>query len=242
MPCRAYSAQSIPLTLNKYLYGNSDPVNHIDPGGDFTTLADVSIGINFQTNLRVQSAGVSVGTAVTVKTKVMLALATSVTVASNISVIFAVDTAVKENIRRCMEDSRVKGRSNCGPVLPMLIIGNDNDQIQDHISDAQANLFKPKVVTRRYKSHDRSWLRHHIGPNRSCSGMTGTDCDEYPMAIHVEGGEQNIPSLRSVSASQNRSVGALARWLHTKCKVSVNEKYIVVPMSGMPASGYICKR
>ena len=28
-------SQSIPLTLNKYLYGNADPVNHMDPGGDF---------------------------------------------------------------------------------------------------------------------------------------------------------------------------------------------------------------
>ena len=32
-------SQSIPLTLNKYLYGNADPVNHVDPSGNIFTIA-----------------------------------------------------------------------------------------------------------------------------------------------------------------------------------------------------------
>ena len=38
-------SQRIPLSLNKYLYGNADPVNHIDPSGNMG-LANVGISIN----------------------------------------------------------------------------------------------------------------------------------------------------------------------------------------------------
>ena len=38
-------SQSIPLTLNKYLYGNADPVNHMDPGGNiFISITMPSFG------------------------------------------------------------------------------------------------------------------------------------------------------------------------------------------------------
>ncbi len=38
-------SQSIPLTLNKYLYGNADPVNHVDPSGNiFISIAMPSFG------------------------------------------------------------------------------------------------------------------------------------------------------------------------------------------------------
>ena len=38
-------SQSIPLTLNKYLYGNADPVNHVDPGGNiFISITMPSFG------------------------------------------------------------------------------------------------------------------------------------------------------------------------------------------------------
>jgi hypothetical protein len=43
-------SQRIPLTLNKYLYGNADPVNHIDPSGNFT-MGGMMSGINTGLNL-----------------------------------------------------------------------------------------------------------------------------------------------------------------------------------------------
>ena len=40
-------SQRIPLSLNKYLYGNADPVNTIDPSGNFG-LAGIGAGLNIQ--------------------------------------------------------------------------------------------------------------------------------------------------------------------------------------------------
>ena len=237
-------SRTIPLTLNKYLYGNADPVNHIDPSGNFVGggLGSVGIGLNVQTSLRVQAINASAGLTTTVKTRVILAMAVSYAGANSVGLPFAVDAAVKENIKRCIRDSNEKGRSDCDPVLPMLVVGDNNNEVQDHIAYAQGELLKPRAVTRRFESHKRYWLERHKGPGKMCTGAPGTDCDEYPMATHVEGGELNSPSLRSVNFSQNRSVGSFARHLHEKCRVAVGEKYMVVPMKGIPISGYICKK
>ena len=61
-------SQRIPLTLNKYLYGNADPANHIDPSGNFFTLAGTMTAVGRQmslvrfafTNVGRQAGGVAI--------------------------------------------------------------------------------------------------------------------------------------------------------------------------------------
>ena len=62
------------------------------------------------------------------------------------------------------------------------------------------------------------------------------------MAVHVEGGPNGMTSLRSVSASQNRSVGGMVARFHERCEVNIGDKYKFVAVSGVPLSGGICKK
>ena len=47
-------SRTIPLTLNKYLYGNADPVNHVDPSGNFS-LGGVMSGIGNMAGLAMRA-------------------------------------------------------------------------------------------------------------------------------------------------------------------------------------------
>ena len=57
-------SQRIPLSLNKYIYGGADPVNHIDPSGNFFGFVDISIGTslsNIRSGLSAQGARTFLG-------------------------------------------------------------------------------------------------------------------------------------------------------------------------------------
>ena len=58
-------SQSIPLTLNKYLYGNADPVNHVDPSGNFSLVMSMpSFNLNMALPTAAYATSILVGGAV----------------------------------------------------------------------------------------------------------------------------------------------------------------------------------
>ncbi len=79
----------------------------------------------------------------------------------------------------------------------------------------------------------------------ACNGGSGTQCDEYPFASTLEGGQFNSVSLRSVNGSQNAGAGAQLGWFYTKCNIPKNDpskKYKVISMRGLPQTGFVCAR
>ena len=224
----------IPLTLNKYLYANADPVNFRDPSGYFLA-PTASIGSLATMSIPRVVIGVGArGILQSVKTRLILYIA-----AATYGTYVLVDANAEKGLLDCMDDSKTGGRG-CNSEFSALIVGDDNNQVRDHISDALLSGY-PGIVRRRHESHPRDWIDQYRGPGGVCPNPS-EDCDEYPMAIHVEGGEFNSPSLRSVNLSQNRSVGGKTGWLHKKCNIPVWGAYEVVPIRGVSRTGYICGR
>ena len=229
-------SQRIPLTLNKYLYGNADPVNTIDPSGNFLMGQAMSTNLlnmaSVQSAFAMTSGGVSLTKAVATTVQISVAIMTISTV--------AVTVATKEAIEECMAKAR-QGKK-CNSRTSVFILGDDVSEVRGHVSDA-LEMGYPRSVTRASSSHPRGWLEPKKQKGQICDSKgRPNDCDEYPMAAMTQGGEMNAPSLRSLNSSQNRSAGAQLRWFHSKCKIQPStDNYRVVAMSGV-STGYICGR
>ena len=189
---------------------------------------------------RGQEAGAKAGIAVKIKMKLFLALARYGDIAS---ALIKSDAAVKSEVDRCLKMSMTNGRKSCKTnTIPILFVGDGNNEVRDHIHLAQTKRGKPRIVTKNDRTHSRRWLEKHKGPGKACPNVSkgSVECDEYPMASNVEGGEGKA-SLMSVSASQNHSVGGFVGALHKHC-VPVYGKYIVQPIFGVYETGYFCNR
>ncbi len=217
---------SDPVTLHKYLYGNGDPANMIDRSGYFS-IGEAG-GINLILGISLTSATPSLAP--------FAIRAVLGTVIGSAGVYLASNHSAKLMIQQCLEDSKAGG-NKCRPDFSIFVVGDSHDELRDHVADAQ-DSGSPSLVTRGAAFHSRGWITKLRNAGVVCTGEG--QCDEYPMAIHEEGGEYGITSLRSVNAFQNQSIGGMVPRFHERCKVNVGEKYKFVPVRGVPISGGIC--
>lgn len=222
-----------PASLHKYLYAQASPAHYTDPSGFFAYTGGLSIAPPIMTTVAVPSL---------VTTGLVARVALMATVGVTGTAVVA-DVVVRTKIQECIASSNA-GQNKCRPQFAIFLIGDDNAEVRDHVGDALMDG-RPSMLSRRSPPWSRSWLRAHKVPGGACPGGSSTDCDEYPWAASMEGGPFNNVSLRSLNASQNRSVGGHLGAFYNRCAIPANtpsRKYKVVPMKGLPMTGYVCSR
>ena len=244
---------SDPITLHKYLYANSDPVNHTDPSGQMS-LGSMMTGVNMQVSLSMTTTVVARG--IFSRTFVGAALRYGL-------------SAIRKEVKTCLKEALINSRrGKCKIEVPIVISANDFPTQVAHIKDAQegnGNNFSsqrlPAVL--RYQEgyiNRKTWPQQRItgGKSTSPNGLYGClpsdsdatiklyaddlDCDEYPFNASMESGFKNYKqgrvSGRFIPFYDNRGFGGLLGSLH---KMKTGNYYIVAPLDFAPKSMIINK-
>jgi hypothetical protein len=232
-------SQRIPLTLNKYLYGNADPVNHIDPSGNFG-LGSVGSALSRMANM----AAISYA-----RTMVFDML-------SNALLSPIVDAAVKIFMSDGKTPRVVYGNAEISQLLtglavqcrvtskclfrkiPVMVNGWASPETTRHIWDSlQGNGGTVDDVPYPLsfillKGPSRSDVKPSVrnGSIRCENRPLGYDCDEYPYASTYNGGnlmyELGGVSLRGVPGSDNKAQGSKLKNFYSKNGITTGRPFI----------------
>ncbi len=212
-----------PLSLNKFVYAGSDPINLIDPSGYL--------------------AGAEQMTAAQISATLTLAVA---------AMLINSDTELPSLVALHEAESQIRANAGVNARrgsrgMPVIFYGSDVIQVTDHIDAAQAEKGITPILTKLSGRQESSWARSQ----EECFGRTwlgsGLECDEYPFAVAAEGGRKHYPegvSLRPLNQMQNSRAGQKLRWFFNRCGVSAGDKRrerfgVIAAADGMPTS-YAC--
>jgi len=230
---------SDPVTLHKYLYANADPVNNIDPSGNFS-ITGFSQAQQIQAQLQVSATANLAGIGISLITFRQLSdLDLKPERASNR---ISLDVA-KIKVRMCQKS----GETNCNAGIPVLVLGADNPKNTKHVFDAQFELGLTPILNRKIK-------RDSFKPSQQpeCIGKTslgsGFQCDEYPFGSTLQGGSLNYKagrvSLRPIPSSDNQSAGRKLLQFYNTCNVNagdpIRSTFGVIPVPASPTTKFIC--
>lgn len=219
-----------PITQNKYLYANADPINNIDPSGEMS-LGELGSGLNVQAALT---------TLRTVSLRGVIKRVISETLLS--------PAAAKKYVRECL----TKGLQKCQLNIAVLLVGSDNPDAAEHILDSQlgrgSNLIPHIPLYNFLPRPKKAWYTKYLQCNpvnkaKAAIKYAGrpVDCDEFPFYRSRQGGPENYPartSLRFIPRNQNQSVGgAFGALAIGKRK---DDKFLVLPLPDVsPITTYL---
>lgn len=215
-------AHKVPLTLNRYLYSNADPINKIDPSGYMV--------LDLLANTQIRQLP-----AYTIPRSMVMKIMEAT--------YFAVATYSSMELLKKVIDECYKSKGKKCRIPNLLVIGKNYAEAQKHIDDAQngygSNRFPiSRVVTYKHvSSGEASKARTYWRKKTSeCMYNRGglRDCDEYPFITTYEGGieryEAGQVSLRPINPSDNQGAGRLwGRMVRRGKRLPQGTKVVVAP-------------
>ncbi len=222
-----------PVTLNKYLYANADPINFTDPSGNFAGISAANAIIN-SLALAIVFANTPIGG------NLIQDLGLSTERERTLK-----DVALgKFEARTCATSNA----SRCKASIPLIIFGADVKEATLHIFDAQQFGIGSPILSKRKGNHSRSFIRTAPECRGRATKQTGLDCDEYPFSSTVEGGAANYRagkvSLRPINLSHNRAAGGFLNGFFKACGIvpddPVKKWFGVVASPSAPTTIPVC--
>jgi len=211
-----------PVSLHKYLYGNADPANLIDPSGYLSIgslMASVRI-VGIQAASAVARFGSKAGGSVVGR-------------AIKATGVGAIGVLVKKEVNKCLASRGEKCR-----IPNLVVIGSNHREAQEHIDDVQKGRGSngiPISPLQTYKrggnGGSRSWYSNKSECKGNVTSASGKSCDEWPFFTTSNGGGKGYArsqvSLRLINHSDNTLSGQV--WGRAVRRGRSGDKYLVVP-------------
>jgi RHS repeat-associated protein len=219
-----------PHTLNKYLYGDANPVMNVDPTGNFS-MSDVR-AVN-EIVAKLFKFSVDYGGKKGARQYVKSYMSTSIRSISDL---------VRKEAKRCL---RTRGRKCL--LDGVVVAGADNPESQGHIADAITNgtsnallrtrssqPISPLVHYKKGAKKSRRWLQGTVECSAKYKQKSKLQCDEFPFHSSEEGGAKRygmgMVSLRPITASDNHGFGSVVWGGAVKVKgVNPGDSFLIVP-------------
>ena len=247
-------AKKLPLSLNKYIYANGDPVNFVDPSGYFGLGGMMSAGMN----ISISYARFEIASMIT---NALLSPIIDAIVSKGLPALDGYrGNSYMAGLLTGLASICYVGKNKCyikgvsvfsngfnTPYTTMHIMdalyGNG-----DTISGVSGNALTFLLI--KGKTAERNDVPQNMrSKSPMCNGRTGKgtgyDCDEYPYASTLNGGkiayENDMVSLRPIPLSDNRKQGGLLGSFYKKAGIGMGEVFINLAMPGLPTF-YIDKK
>jgi len=205
----------VPVSLNKYLYANADPVNKVDPSGMFS-LAEIDMVQDIQAEMqKIRAEGLRQY------------------IKKTISESIVDPRALAKFVKDC-----IKAPKKCPLTMSVLVTGFETPYTALHIHDAQVNGGSAPItgpwmfiLNRQAGGGSRKWLSRTEECAASAKnsvrvrlGGIKVDCDEFPYNSTVQGGETRyrlgMVSLRPTPSVESPIQGGRLNGFYTKCRIS----------------------